>query len=164
MTGIPSYHKAFDLPVEGVLHTACPHYYRYGKPGESEEESTERMVGDLKEMIQREGADTIAAFMAEPIMGTGGVFLPPKGYFEKVQAVLAENDILFIADEVITGFGRTGSWFATGLYQLKPDIVTLAKGITSAYFPVSPSGLSAKIWNRLQNAPAEYRPAIPGFP
>src|SRR5260370_28921355 len=97
------------------------------------------MGGALKEMIQREGADTIAAFIAEPIMGTGGVFLPPKGYFEKVQAVLAENDILFIADEVITGFGRTGAWFATGLSKLKPDIVTLPNGITSAHFPVSGS-------------------------
>ena len=163
MTGIPSYHKAFDLPVEGVLHTSCPHFYRYGKAGETEEAFTDRMVGDLKEMIQREGADTIAAFIAEPIMGTGGVFLPPKGYFEKVQAVLAENDILFIADEVITGFGRTGSWFATGLYKLKPDIVTLAKGITSAYFPVSGSVISEKIWNVLQNASAEYGPVMHGF-
>ena len=115
------------------------------------------MVGELKEMIQREGADTIAAFIAEPIMGTGGVFLPPKGYFEKVQAVLAENDILFIADEVITGFGRTGEWFATGLYELKPDIVTLAKGITSAYFPLSASVISEKIWNVLHNASPEIR-------
>jgi L-2,4-diaminobutyrate transaminase len=163
MTGIASYHKAFDLPIEGVLHTACPHFYRYGKPGEDEVAFTDRMVGELKELIQREGADTIAAFIAEPIMGTGGVFLPPKGYFEKVQAVLAENDILFIADEVITGFGRTGSWFATGLYKLKPDIVTLAKGITSAYFPVSASVISDKIWNVLQNASAEYGPVMHGF-
>jgi len=163
MTGIPSYHKAFDLPVEGVLHTACPHYYRYGKPGESEEAFTDRMVGEIKDLIQREGADTVAAFIAEPIMGTGGVFLPPKGYFEKVQAVLAENDILFIADEVITGFGRTGSWFATGLYKLKPDIVTLAKGITSAYFPVSASVISDKMWDVLQNASAEYGPVMHGF-
>ena len=163
MTGIASYHKAFDLPVEGVLHTACPHYYRYGKPGESEEAFTDRMVGELKEMIQREGADTIAAFIAEPIMGTGGVFLPPKGYFEKVQAVLAENDILFIADEVLTGFGRIGSWFATGLYQLKPDIVTLAKGITSAYFPLSASVISEDIWAVLRDASPEMGPLMHGF-
>src|SRR5258708_4469189 len=163
MTGIPTYHKAFDLPIEGVLHTSCPHYFRYGKPGEDEEAFTTRMVGDLKDMIAREGADTIAAFIAEPIMGTGGVFLPPKGYFEQVQAVLAENDILFIADEVITGFGRTGSWFATGLYKLKPDIVTLAKGITSAYFPVSASVISEKMWNVLLNAAPEYGPVMHGF-
>src|SRR5260370_11730200 len=121
------------------------------------------MGGALKEMIQREGAETIAAFIAEPIMGPGGVFRPRKSYCEKVQAVLAENDILFIADEVITGFGRTGSWFATGLYKLKPDIVTLAKGITSAYFPVSASVISDKIWNVLQNASAEYGPVMHGF-
>ena len=108
MTGIAPYHKAFDMPIEGILHVSCPHYYRFGKPGESEEAFTDRMVGEIKDLIQREGADTIAAFIAEPIMGTGGVLMPPKGYFDKVQAVLKENDILFIADEVITGFGRTG--------------------------------------------------------
>src|SRR5438309_10030752 len=163
LTGIAAFHKAFDLPIEGVLHTSCPHFYRFAETGEDEEAFTARVVGDLKGLIAREGAETIAAFIAEPIMGTGGVFLPPKGYFEKVQAVLAENDILFIADEVITGFGRTGSWFATGLYKLKPDIVTLAKGITSAYFPVSGSVISEKIWNVLQNASAEYGPVMHGF-
>jgi L-2,4-diaminobutyrate transaminase len=163
LTGIPAYHKAFDLPIEGVLHVSCPHYYRFAKPGESEVAFTDRMVDELKDVIRREGADTIAAFIAEPIMGTGGVFLPPQGYFEKIQAVLQENDILFIADEVITGFGRTGQWFATGLYDLKPDIVTLAKGITSAYFPVSASVISDKIWNVLGNASAEYGPVMHGF-
>jgi L-2,4-diaminobutyrate transaminase len=96
-------------------------------------------------------------------MGTGGVFLPPPGYFEKIQAVLRDNDILFIADEVITGFGRTGQWFATGLYALKPDIVTLAKGVTSAYFPVSASVISEKIWAVLANASAEFGPVMHGF-
>jgi L-2,4-diaminobutyrate transaminase len=163
LTGIPVYHKAFDLPVEGVLHASCPHYFRFAQPGESETAFTDRMVRDLKDLIEREGAETIAAFIAEPIMGTGGVLLPPKGYFEKVQKLLAENDILFIADEVITGFGRTGAWFATGLYELKPDIVTLAKGITSAYFPVSASVISEKIWDVLQNASAEFGPVMHGF-
>ncbi|MBV9521311.1 MAG: aminotransferase class III-fold pyridoxal phosphate-dependent enzyme [Alphaproteobacteria bacterium] len=163
LTGIASYHKAFDLPVEGVVHTSCPHYFRFANKGESEEAFTDRMVAELKDIIHREGADTVAAFIAEPIMGTGGVFLPPKGYFEKVQEVLKENDILFIADEVITGFGRTGQWFATGLYDLKPDIVTLAKGITSAYFPVSASVISDRIWNVLQSASAEYGPVMHGF-
>jgi L-2,4-diaminobutyrate transaminase len=163
MTGIAAYHKAFDLPLPGVFHLSCPHYYRFGMAGESEEAYTDRLVSELKELIQREGADTIAAFIAEPIMGTGGVFLPPRGYFEKVQAVLQENDILFIADEVITGFGRTGEWFATGLYNLKPDIVTLAKGLTSAYFPVSASVVSEKIWNVLVNASPEFGPVMHGF-
>jgi L-2,4-diaminobutyrate transaminase len=114
LTGIPAFHKAFDLPLPGVLHTSCPHFYRFGLPEEDEDAFTRRMVDDLKTMIRQEGPETVAAFIAEPIMGTGGAFVPPRGYFEQVQTVLDENDILFIADEVITGFGRTGSWFATG--------------------------------------------------
>jgi L-2,4-diaminobutyrate transaminase len=160
LTGIPAYHRAFDLPIEGVTHLSCPHFFRFGHAGESEDAFTDRLVAELKETIHREGADTIGAFIAEPIMGTGGVFLPPGGYFEKVQAVLRENDILFIADEVITGFGRTGQWFATGLYDLNPDIVTLAKGITSAYFPTSASVISEKIWSVLANASPEYGPVM----
>src|SRR5580704_11878697 len=143
LTGIAAFHKAFDLPIDGVLHTSCPHFYRFAKRGEDEE--------------------TIAAFIAEPIMGTGGVFLPPKGYFDRVQELLAEHDILFIADEVITGFGRTGAWFATGLFDLKPDIVTLAKGITSAYFPLSASVISEKIWEVLRDASPEMGPLMHGF-
>ncbi|MEM7026058.1 MAG: aminotransferase [Pseudomonadota bacterium] len=163
LTGIPVYHKAWDLPVEGVVHTSCPHYYRFAKPGESEAEFCDRMIAELEFTIEREGAETIAAFIAEPIMGTGGVLLPPEGYLARVQEILQKNDILFIADEVITGFGRTGQWFATGLYELKPDIVTLAKGITSAYFPVSASVISEKVWNVLEHGSAEYGPVMHGF-
>src|SRR5579872_88753 len=164
MTGIPAYHRAFDMPIEGIFHVSCPHYYRYGQPGESEEAFTARLVQEIKELIEREGADTIAVFIAEPVMGTGGVFMPPKGYFEQVQKILKDNDILFIADEVITGFGRLGSWFATGYFGLKPDIVTLAKGITSAYFPVSASVISDKIWKVLEAGSPEYGPVMHGFP
>ncbi len=135
LTGISAFHRAFDLPVDGVFHTSCPHFYRFAEPGEDEAAFTDRMVADLEALIAREGADTIAAFIAEPIMGTGGALLPPRGYFPRVQEVLARNDILFIADEVITGFGRTGSWFATGLYGLKPDMVTLAKGYHQRLLP-----------------------------
>ena len=163
LTGIPAFHKAFDLPIEGVLHTSCPHFYRFAESGEDEEAFTARMVSDLEALIAREGADTIAAFIAEPVMGTGGGFVPPKGYFPRVQQVLAENDILFIADEVITGFGRTGAWFATGLYELKPDIVTLAKGITSAYFPLSASVISEDIWTVLRDTSPEIGPLMHGF-
>jgi len=163
LTGIPVYHKAWDLPLPGVVHTSCPHYYRFAKPGESEAEFCDRMIAELEFIIEREGPETIAAFIAEPIMGTGGVLLPPEGYFARVQEILAKHDILFIADEVITGFGRTGQWFATGLYDLKPDIVTMAKGITSAYFPVSASVISQKIWDVLSNASAEYGPVMHGF-
>jgi L-2,4-diaminobutyrate transaminase len=163
LTGIAAFHKAFDLPIEGVLHTSCPHFYRFATSDEDEEAFTARMVGDLEALIAREGAATIAAFIAEPVMGTGGVFLPPRGYFQQVQELLAEHDILFIADEVITGFGRTGAWFATGLFDLKPDIVTLAKGITSAYFPLSASVISEKIWEVLRDASPEMGPLMHGF-
>jgi L-2,4-diaminobutyrate transaminase len=163
LTGISAYHKAWDLPLEGILHTSCPHWYRFARPGESEAAFCDRMIADLEAMIEREGADTIAAFIAEPIMGTGGVLLPPSGYFERVQELLERHDILFIADEVITGFGRTGQWFATGLYQLKPDIVTLAKGVTSAYFPVSASVISRRIWEMLEAASPDYGPVMHGF-
>ena len=163
LTGIPTYHKAFDLPLPGVLHTSCPHWYRFARPAESEAAFCDRMIAELEGIIEREGPETVAAFIAEPIMGTGGVLLPPEGYFARVQEVLDRHDILFIADEVITGFGRTGQWFATGLYGLKPDIVTLAKGITSAYFPVSASVISKKIWDVLESASPEYGPVMHGF-
>ena len=163
LTGIQVYHKAFDLPVPGVLHTSCPHYFRFANPGESEEAFTDRMIAEIEGIIAREGAETVAAFIAEPIMGTAGVLMPPKGYFEKLQKVLDKHDILFIADEVITGFGRTGHWFATGGMKLKPDIVTLAKGITSAYFPVSASVISDKIWKVLLEASPEFGPVMHGF-
>ena len=163
LTGIPVYHKAWDLPMHDVIHTSCPHYYRFGKPGETEAEFTDRMIAEIEAIILREGADTIAAFIAEPVMGTGGVLPAPAGYFDKLQPLLARHDILFVADEVITGFGRTGHWFATGGMRLKPDIVTLAKGITSAYFPVSASVISEKIWEVLKTASPEYGPVMHGF-
>ncbi|MCP5152656.1 MAG: aminotransferase class III-fold pyridoxal phosphate-dependent enzyme [Ectothiorhodospiraceae bacterium] len=163
LTGIEAYHKAFDVPLPGVMHVSCPHFYRFGRPGETEAAFTDRMIAELEALIAREGAETIAAFIAEPIMGTGGVLMPPAGYLDRVQEVLRRNDILFIADEVITGFGRLGSWFATGLYGLKPDIVTLAKGITSAYFPLSASVISEDIWEVLKDASPEYGPVMHGF-
>ncbi|MDG3580296.1 MULTISPECIES: aminotransferase [Rhizobiaceae] len=163
LTGIPAYHKAFDQPVEGVLHMSCPHYYSFSLPGESEAEFTDRMIAELKAMIEREGAHTIGAFIAEPVMGTGGVLLPSAGYFARVQEVLREHDILFIVDEVITGFGRIGHWFGTGAYDLKPDIVSLAKGITSAYFPLSASIISDRVMSVLEETSATTGTFMHGF-
>jgi len=163
LTGIPVYHQAFDLPLPGVVHASCPHWYRFARPGESEAAFCDRMIAELEALIEREGPDTIAAFIAEPIMGTGGVLLPPAGYFARVQEILRRHAILFIADEVITGFGRTGQWFATGLYELEPDIVTLAKGVTSAYFPLSASVISERIWNVLEQASPQHGPIMHGF-
>jgi L-2,4-diaminobutyrate transaminase len=163
LTGIAAYHKAFDLPVPGVFHVGCPHHYRFSNPGESEDAFTDRLIAEIESVIAREGADTVAAFIAEPVMGTGGVLIPPKGYFDKLQKVLDKHDILFIADEVITGFGRTGHWFATGGMNLRPDLVTLAKGITSAYFPVSASVVSKRMWDVLETASPEFGPVMHGF-
>jgi L-2,4-diaminobutyrate transaminase len=163
LTGIPTYHRAFDMPIEGVLHASCPHHFRFAADGESEAAFTDRMIAELEAIIAREGADTIAAFIAEPIMGTGGVLIPPAGYLARVQEILRANDILFIVDEVITGFGRLGAWFATGHYGLQPDLVTLAKGITSAYFPLSAVVVSEKIWDVLRKASPETGPVMHGF-
>ncbi len=137
MTGLPALHQDFDLPIANILHTDCPHYYRFGQAGESEEQFASRVAASLEALIEREGPDTIAAFIAEPIMGAGGVVMPPATYFDKIQAVLAKHDILFIADEVICGFGRTGNMFGSQTYRLKPDIITVAKALSSAYLPIA---------------------------
>ena len=163
LTGIDGYHKAFDLPGDDVIHLSCPHFYAFGAEGEDEAAFSARLVAELEETIIREGADTIGAFIAEPVMGTGGVFVPPAGYFEGVQEVLERHDILFVADEVITGFGRTGQWFGSGTYGLRPDIVSLAKGLTSAYFPMSASLVSQRIWDVLEAESPELGPVMHGF-
>lgn len=163
LTGIPAYHNAFDVLEGQVIHVTCPHHYRFAKPGEDEDAFCDRLISEIKEVIAHEGADTIAAFIAEPVMGTGGVLIPPNGYFDKLQPILKENDILFIADEVITGFGRLGDWFATGEFDLKPDIVTLAKGLTSAYFPLSATVFCDEVWNALAEVSEDIGPVMRGF-
>lgn len=137
MTGLPANHADFDLPIANIMHTDCPHHYRYAEPGESEEDFSTRMAKNLEDMILREGPDTVAAFIAEPIMGAGGVIMPPKTYFEKIQAVLKKYDVFFIADEVICGFGRTGNWFGSQTFGMQPDSITVAKALSSAYMPIS---------------------------
>jgi 4-aminobutyrate--pyruvate transaminase len=136
LTGLPANHIDFDLPIANILHTSCPHYYRFGKDGESEAEFSARMAQDLEDLILREGPDTVAAFIAEPVMGAGGAIMPTEGYFEKIQAVLDKYDILFIADEVITGFGRLGTPFGCQRLGIRPDTVSFAKALTSAYLPL----------------------------
>ena len=136
LTGLPANHADFDLPLDGILHADCPHYYRYAEPGETEDEFTTRLANNLDEMIQREGPDTIAAFIAEPIMGAGGVVIPPEDYFAKIHAVLDKHDIYVIADEVICGFGRTGNMFGSETFGLKPDSISVAKALSSAYVPI----------------------------
>jgi 4-aminobutyrate--pyruvate transaminase len=149
LTGLPANHKDFDLPIQGILHTSCPSHFLFGEPGESVEAFTDRCVADLEKLIAREGADTIGGFIAEPIMGAGGVITPPPGYFEKIQAVLRKHEILFIADEVICGFGRTGNLFASETYKLQPDMIATAKALSSAYLPISALFINEKIWRGL---------------
>lgn len=163
LTGIPGYHKCFDLPIEGVLHTSCPSYPSFGLPGESEAQFLDRMIADLEQLIATEGPETIGAFIAEPVMGTGGVVIPPEGYYQRVQEVLDRHDILLVLDEVITGFGRLGHWFGTGALDLRPDIVSLAKGLTSAYFPMSATVISDRIWEALKEASLREGTFMHGF-
>lgn len=136
LTGLPPLHIDFDLPLRGILHTDNPHHYRFAEPGESEADWSTRLAARLEATIISQDPDTIAAFIAEPVMGAGGVIVPPETYFEKIQAVLDRYDIMLIADEVICGFGRTGNWFGAETFGMKPACVTLAKAITSAYQPL----------------------------
>ncbi|ASJ75610.1 aminotransferase [Granulosicoccus antarcticus] len=136
LTGLPYVQDGFDLPAIPVIHVETPHAYRFAEPGESDQAYSTRLADSLERQIIEAGADTIAAFIAEPVMGAGGVLIPPDGYFEKVQAVLKRHDILFIADEVICGFGRTGNAWGCDTYGIKPDIMTSAKQLSSAYLPI----------------------------
>jgi len=146
LTGLPNNHRDFDLPIANVLHTACPHHYRFAEFGESEEAFATRLAAELDTLIEREGSDTVAAFIAEPVMGAGGVIVPPATYFEKVQAVLKKHDVLLIADEVICGFGRTGNMFGTETFGLNPDIVTIAKQLSSGYQPIAATVVSEELY------------------
>lgn len=146
LTGLPYNHKSFDLPISQVLHTSCPHFWREGQEGETEEQFSTRMATDLEELIVREGPETIAAMFAEPVMGAGGVVVPPAGYWAKIQSVLKKYDILLVADEVICGFGRTGRWFGCQTFDIKPDIMTMSKQLTSTYFPMSAIMMNDKVF------------------
>jgi 4-aminobutyrate--pyruvate transaminase len=137
LTGLPANHADFDLPIAGVLHTACPHHYRNAHPGESEADFAVRLADELEALIVREGPETVAAFIAEPVMGGGGVLVPPRGYFEAVGAVCRRHDVYMIADEIICGFGRLGTWFGCEAVGFKPDSISVAKALTSAYVPMA---------------------------
>jgi 4-aminobutyrate---pyruvate transaminase len=149
LTGLPIFHADFDLPMARVLHTDCPHHYRGAEAGESEEDYATRLAENLEDLIQREDAETIAAFIAEPVQGAGGVIVPPKTYFEKIQAVLDRHDIRLIADEVICGFGRTGNWFGSQTFNIAPDSISVAKAITSAYVPLGGVTVSEPVYEAL---------------
>lgn len=149
LTGMSYAHTHFDAPMQGVLHTDCPHYYHYGENNESEEEYASRLVENLEALILREGAETVAAYVAEPVMGAGGVIPPPATYFEKVQRLLRKYGILFVADEVICGFGRTGNMFGCDTYEITPDIMIVAKALSSGYIPIGGVLVSEDIYSVL---------------
>ena len=145
MTGLPANHADFDLPIANIKHTDCPHHWLFAEDGESEEDFATRLAANLEQMILDEGPDTVAAFIAEPIMGAGGVILPPETYFDKVQAILKKYDILMIADEVICGFGRTGNPWGCQTFNIEPDILSCAKALSSAYLPISAVMVNEKV-------------------
>src|SRR5690606_18005634 len=145
LTGLAPNHRGFDLPLPAMKHTTCPHYYREGRPGETEEDFATRMADDLEALILREGPETVAAFIGEPVMGAGGVIIPPSTYWDKIQAVCRKYDMLVIADEVITGFGRLGTFFGSEKYDIQPDIMVLSKQITSSYLPLAAVLLNDKV-------------------
>jgi len=163
MTGLPAVHQAFNLPLPGFLHVSTPHHYWGAAEGASEEEYSRSLASELDALIRAEGPETVGAFIAEPVMGAGGVIVPPAGYFEAVQAVLAEHDVLFIADEVICGFGRLGTSFGSEYFQIRPDLMTLAKGLTSGYVPMSACLISERVWEVLRDGSREIGPFAHGY-
>ena len=145
LTGLAPVHRSFDLPLDFARHTDCPHYYRAAEPGESERDFSARMAANLDALIQKEDPATIAAMIVEPVMGAGGAFVPPDGYFDAITGVLKKYSLPLIDDEVITGFGRTGEWFGCATYGFEPDSMSLAKALTSAYLPLSAVMLSPEL-------------------
>ena len=149
LTGLPYNHRSFDVPLPGFIHTITPHFYHGAVADETEDAFATRCADELEKLILAEGPDTIAAMFAEPIMGAGGVIVPPRGYFQKIQAVLQKYDILFVADEVICGFGRTGNYWGTQTFGMKPDIVTCAKALSASYLPISAIMVNDRVFQAL---------------
>ncbi len=149
LTGLPHLHGDFDLPIDRIMHTTCPHYYREGLEGESEEEFATRCAEDLENLILEEGPDTVAAMFCEPVMGAGGVIVPPPTYYEKIQKVLKKYDVLLVADEVINGFGRTGNMWGSQTFDLDPDFLSTAKQLSSAYLPISALLISDRVYEAM---------------
>ncbi|WP_029041833.1 aspartate aminotransferase family protein [Cucumibacter marinus] len=163
LTGLELFHKKFDLPVDRIIHTEAPYYFRRPDLGMSEQAFVAHCVSELEALIDREGADTIAAFIGEPVLGTGGIVPPPAGYWAAIQDVLDKHDILLVADEVVTGFGRLGTAFGSDHYGMRPDIITIAKGLTSAYAPLSGSIIGDKVWAVLEKGTDENGPIGHGW-
>ena len=151
LTGLPANHRSFDVPLPGFVHTMTPHFYHGANPGETEDQFASRCADELEKLILAEGPDTVAAMWAEPIMGAGGVLIPPRGYFEKIQAVLKKYDVLFVADEVICGFWRTGNYWGSQTLNIQPDILTCAKALSSSYLPISAVMINDRVFQGLSD-------------
>ena len=163
LTGIFRNHRKFDLPIPNILHASRPHYYRGGRPGESEEAYASRLAEELDRQIQDEDPDTVAAMIAEPVMGAGGVLVPPKGYFEKIQAVTSKYDMLFVADEVICGLGRTGNMWGSQTFGIRPDMLTSAKQLSSGYAPISAVLINERVFKALREGSRDIGTFAHGF-
>ncbi len=163
LTGLPGLHIDFDLPIAGILRTDCPHHYRFGNPGESEEAFATRCAENLEKLILSEGPDTIAAMFAEPVMGAGGVIIPPKTYFDKIQAVLRKYDILLVADEVICGFGRTGNFWGSQTIGVQPDIMTMAKQLSASVLPIAAVLINQRVYEAIRDNSAKNTTFGHGF-
>ena len=165
LSGLPMLHPHFDVPLDNgrFIHVSKPHYFLNAPAGMSERDYSASLAKELEDTILREGPETVAAFIAEPMMGACGVVPPPEGYFEAILPIVRKYDLLFIADEVITGFGRLGTWFGSEYYNIQPDIMTLAKGLTSGYVPMGATVVGDHVWEVLQKGAAEVGPFAHGF-
>jgi L-2,4-diaminobutyrate transaminase len=163
LTGLSLFHAHFDLPRAPVLHTEAPYFFRREDRSMTEAQFSAHCAAKLEELILSEGPDTIAAFIGEPILGTGGIVPPPEGYWAAIQAVLKKYDILLVADEVVTGFGRLGTMFGSTHYGMEPDLITIAKGLTSAYAPLSGSIVSDRLWQVLVQGSDDFGPMGHGW-
>lgn len=163
MTGMSFYHDHMDLPVGGILHTGVPHYYWGAEPGESEIDFSKRRATELEALILKQDPTTVGAFIGEPVLGTGGIIPPPTGYWDEIQRVLQKYNVLLIADEVVTAFGRIGADFGSDVYDIKPDLITVAKGLTSAYAPLSAVIVGNKVADALSTHSDEVGPFSHGY-
>ncbi|MEZ5810573.1 MAG: aminotransferase [Rhizobiaceae bacterium] len=163
MTGNSQYHAGFGLPFEGFLHLSSPNFYKYGRKGESEEAYVDRLVAELEALIEKEGADTIAAFWADPVQGNAGAVAPPGGYFERIQKVLDQHGILFVSDEVICGFGRTGNMWGSQTFNMRPDILTCAKGLSAGMLPISAVMISERVFEPVAEQSDKFGAFVHGY-
>lgn len=163
LTGLPASHREFDLPAIPVRHLTCPHFYRFGLPGETELDFSARLARELEETILAEGPETIAAFIGEPLIAAGGVIPPPQGYWKQIQEICRRYDILVVADEIITAFGRLGTMFGSEYYDIQPDIMVLSKQLTSSYQPLAAIVVSDAINGTLIEQSAKLGSFVHGF-